>query len=260
MLTPDDLLERTQWDTFWIPDDVTVVDRPELRYLRCERDIPMLNTVVRTRGAAADLPGKVAEVAAAHQGVRSRWLVRDLDLRPALEKALAAAGYRPSFPTRAYTIGVDAHQAPAKAACTVWRVARLRELEDAIRVSEQAFEAPSHTTAAERRAYLTACRHESGRVHRFVAYDDQTGLPLSTGGMTHYPELCFCLLWAGSTVVEARGRGAYRAVLAARIDKARALRATRVGLYAHVETSAPIVARLGFERHGPMTFWDLPPS
>lgn len=260
MTSPDDLLERTQWDTFWIPDDVVVVDRPELCYLRCDRDIPMLNTVVRTRGEPSALPRLVEEVAAAHQGRRSRWLVRDLPLRGALEQALGEAGYGPTFPTRGYTLGVDDYQAPAKADCVVRRVARLRELEDSIRVTEQAFDSPAHSTAEERRAYLTECRHAEGRVHRLVAYDEQSGAPLSTGGMTHYPALRFCLLWAGSTIPGARGRGCYGAVLAARVAKARALGASRVGLYAHVETSAPIVQRLGFERHGPMTFWDLRPT
>ena len=33
-----------------------------------------------------------------------------------------------------------------------------------------------------------------------------------------------------------------------------------VGLYAKLGTSAPIVARLGFEAHGRMTFWDRAPG
>ncbi len=260
MTTPDDLLEQSQWDTFWIPADVVVVDRPELCYLRCDRDIPMLNTVTRTRCEPTALPRLVQEVTAAHQGVRSRWLVRDMPLRPALEQALGAAGYGPDFPTRGYTVAVDGYQAPAQANWVVRRVASQGELEDSIRVVEQAFESPAHSTTEERRGYLAECRHADGRVHRFVAYDPQSGAPLSTGGMTHYPALRFCLLWAGSTIVGARGRGCYGAVLAARIAKAQALGAVRVGLYAHVETSAPIVHRLGFEPHGLMTFWDRHPS
>lgn len=37
-MTPDDALERTQWDPFWIPDDCVCVDRPELGYLHSPRD------------------------------------------------------------------------------------------------------------------------------------------------------------------------------------------------------------------------------
>ena len=30
----DETIERTQWDFFWVPDDVEIVDRPELLYTR----------------------------------------------------------------------------------------------------------------------------------------------------------------------------------------------------------------------------------
>ncbi|RLB45934.1 MAG: hypothetical protein DRI90_27880 [Deltaproteobacteria bacterium] len=259
MALPDDLLEQTQWDTFWISDDVEIVDRPELLYLRCLRDIPMLNTVTRTRGEVADLPRLVAEVALAHRQVCSRWLVRDLPLRPALEQVLEAADYAPSFPTSGYSIAVDAFQDRYGSDCSVRPVSSMTELRDSVRVTEAAFGAPAHATPKELLGYLAECTRNGGRVYRYVAYDPRTGAPLSTGGMTHYPSLRFCLLWAGSTIAEARGRGCYGAVLAARVERARTLGAVRVGLYAHVDTSAPIVRRLGFERHGNMTFWDRPP-
>jgi hypothetical protein len=246
MTSPDDLLERTQWDTFWIPDQVEVIDRPELLYLRCQRDVPMLNTVTRTRGEPEALPRLVDEVAEAHRQVRSRWLVRDLPLRPALERALATGGYEPSFPTHGATIAVDAFRSRPGSDCELRCVSSMDELRDSVRVTEAAFGSPARSTPEELAGYL--------------AYDRRTAAPLSTGGMTHYPGLRFCLLWAGSTIVEARGRGCYGAVLAARIQRARALGAERVGLYAHVDTSAPIVRRFGFERHGDMTFWDRQPG
>ena len=30
----DEIIERTQWDFFWMPDGVEIVDRPEIQYVR----------------------------------------------------------------------------------------------------------------------------------------------------------------------------------------------------------------------------------
>jgi hypothetical protein len=111
-------------------------------------------------------------------------------------------------------------------------------------------------TESDLRDQLHECTRENARVHRFVAYDEATGEPISSGGMTLFPDLRFAFLWAGCTVPEARGRGAYRAILAARSRRAASRGMTHAGLYAMVDTSAPIVERLGFQRYGPMTYWD----
>jgi hypothetical protein len=47
-------------------------------------------------------------------------------------------------------------------------------------------------------------------------------------------------------------------LLASRLALARDLGLSLVGLYARDATSAPIVARCGFERWGEMTYWDRP--
>ena len=58
-----------------------------------------------------------------------------------------------------------------------------------------------------------------------------------------------------STVREGRGRGAYAAVVAARLHEAARAGCGLVGMYAREGTSAPIVERQGFEKHGPMVTW-----
>jgi len=60
-------------------------------------------------------------------------------------------------------------------------------------------------------------------------------------------------------VPELQGRGAYGAVLAARVAEARRLGAERVGLFALRSTSGPIVAARGFEKAGAMTYWERAP-
>lgn len=73
--------------------------------------------------------------------------------------------------------------------------------------------------------------------------------------MTMFPDLGFGLIWAGGVVPEHRGHGVYTALLAARVRDALAHGIHTVGLYAKVETSSPIVAAQGFERHGSMTYY-----
>jgi hypothetical protein len=63
------------------------------------------------------------------------------------------------------------------------------------------------------------------------------------------------MLWAGGTVPDARGAGAYTTLLAHRIELARSLGLEWIGIYAKEGTSAPIVARQGFEHVGEMHYW-----
>ncbi len=71
------------------------------------------------------------------------------------------------------------------------------------------------------------------------------GVPCTTGGMTLVDDVA--RLWAGVTLPEFRGRGGYRAVLAERLRVARERGATMGLVKGRVETSAPILRRLGFD-------------
>lgn len=65
-------------------------------------------------------------------------------------------------------------------------------------------------------------------------------------------------LWGAATQDSARGRGAYRAVLGARLAYAREHGATLALVHAKVGTSGPIVARCGFTSHGRAYDYRLP--
>jgi len=132
----------------------------------------------------------------------------------------------------------------------------MQSLRDCTGVIGRAFPGGRAFTQMELEHDLRNCTGPNARVQRFVAYDDKSGRPLSSGGMTLYPALGFGLLWAGGTIPEARGRGAYAAILGARIKRARELGFDYVGLYAMVNTSAPIVLRHGFRAYGSMTYWE----
>ena len=82
------------------------------------------------------------------------------------------------------------------------------------------------------------------RLAIYVAYVE--GRPASTGWIRFHPGRVFADLWGGSTLPGDRGRGLYRALVAARADEAR----RRGGRYLTVDASdesRPILARLGFQ-------------
>ena len=252
-MTPAERLERTQWDLFWLPPDAApAVDRPDLLLVTCRRPVPFLNVVLRARCAPADAPALVDE-ASSHPSL-ARWMVTDTFDRAPLASALGERGWAQSPPMEARVLPVDAWTRAAS--MTVRRVDSRPALLDAMRVTDRAFGQSSSWTEDSLATDLRQCT-EGDRVHRFVVYDAH-GEPVSSGGLTSFPALSMGLLWAGGTVAEARGAGAYTSLLAARIACARSLGLRWVGLYARAATSAPIVARHGFEKHGEMHYWERP--
>lgn len=87
---------------------------------------------------------------------------------------------------------------------------------------------------------------QKGEGARVIARID--GRPVSTGGFTVVQQ--FARLWGAATTPEARGRGAYRAVLAERMRRAAEMGATMALVKGRIATSAPILERAGFQRFG----------
>jgi GNAT superfamily N-acetyltransferase len=248
----DQLMERTQWDLFFVPPDTRIVDRPELLYCATPRDINHLNSVVRTRLDDTNRDAAIEEVRAAHSGVTSEWLVHDWLGNEALGPALTRYGYRPAVEHRAYVASTDL-ELQANDRVAIRRVDTLEALRDGEAVFRRAFGLDREIIEQHEHQQLADCVDPKGRVHRFVVYEH--GEPVSGGAMTFFPALGFAMLWRGGTIPEARGRGLYKAVLRERMKFAKRHGIALVGLYAKLATSAPIVARLGFEGHGMMTFW-----
>lgn len=74
------------------------------------------------------------------------------------------------------------------------------------------------------------------------------GLAVSTGGCTIVDG--FTRLWGAATLAEARGHGAYRAVLAERLRASAERGATTALVKGRIATSAPILRRVGFRHFG----------
>ncbi len=79
----------------------------------------------------------------------------------------------------------------------------------------------------------------------FIAY--RSGTPVATGGYSLVGAVA--RLWGAAVVPEARGRGAYRALVATRLRHAIDQGATLALTHAE-QTSSPILQRLGFRKYG----------
>ena len=251
MNDPALLLEKSQWDFFWVPEDTTVIDRPELAFLSSSR--PHLNRVYRVRAAPERLPALVDEVVGSHVGGSTFQLADTIDLAP-IGRVLEQASYGRPLEHVASMIDVADYQPRASTELHVKQVATLGQLRDTMTVADDAFGKqvpPSDEVLAE---MLRQCTGEAPRTLRFVAYDDES--PVSFGAVTLYPDLGVGLMWGGSTITSARGRGAYSATVAARIAGAASAGIHSVGLYAQIDTSAPIVAQQGFRDIGRMWHWN----
>ena len=250
-MTPAERIERAHWDFWWIPDDARVTDRPEVAYLSCDRPVPYLNTVYRTRASADRAPALVDEVLGSAPHRQFRWMMTDTWDSADFAAALLANGFREDHDGIACVLRTDAWEAAPRVDSAL--VQDLDGLRDAVAVQQGGFGRDHHLSEAELLHYLEGCTAPGTRVRRVVARDSD-GTPMSTGGLNLFPELSFGLLWGGATLPQARGRGAYTAVLDGRIRLAASLGIEWVGMYAMEHTSAPIVLSRGFEPVGRMRY------
>ncbi len=256
-MTPHDRLERTTWELFWLPPHARIIQRPELLAIGADRDVGYLNCVYRTRADPAALPALIGEVKTFHGTRESRWSVTDTVATEPLIAALERSGYVRGNTHDARIIAVDRFVARSDEA-EVRRVTDAQTLRDCWHAMDVSFgNTPSHSDE-DLALELSQCAAPDARIQRYVVYLD--GEPVCSAGLNVYPELSIGFLWAGGTVPHARGRGAYSAVVAARVARAKALGLRFVGLYARAESSSPIVAKQGFEPHGSMTYFTRTPQ
>jgi hypothetical protein len=255
----DIVLEQTQCDFWWQPSDVTVEHRPEISYLHAPRPTRLYNNVVRVRAPSDQHLRLIEEVNEAHGDGPSEWRLATPSLSDQLEAALLGAGYEMREECIATTMAVTASRPPAPAGIEVRHVQTTEGLIDQYKTISRAFNrADQPVSEADLAHHLQLSTGPNARCHRFVAYDTDTDEPLCAAAFNSYPDLGFGFLWGGGTVTQARGRGVYTAIMTARMAHARQLGLTHVGLYALTTTSAPILARQGFDAHGRLRMWTRP--
>jgi hypothetical protein len=102
---------------------------------------------------------------------------------------------------------------------------------------------PTPAQLAEDNEHLA---QESPPTRRYVAYLENQ--PVGSAGYTLVDDVL--RLWGGGVLPEARGRGAYRALLAARCLDGIRRGATLALVKGRTETSAPVLRRAGFASYG----------
>jgi GNAT superfamily N-acetyltransferase len=215
------------------------------RYTLCLGMGQTWNTVQRQRFALAELDGVLAEVRAALRDrgrTRTQWEVGS-SAPAGLVDALLERGLTHDTDPHAVALVLTREPPVAAAGLVARRVETFAEYEKAHGVQLVAF-GMSESEAEEARRLLPERWRDTVNLVHAVWLDGE----LVCAG-TSAPTEHGLLLYGGATLPQARGRGAYRALVRARWDEA-AARGTPVLLTQGGAMSRPILERLGFERVG----------
>lgn len=233
-------------------DDYLLVDFPP----GYDDEQPTQVQWTRSDRAAAELVDEVVSQTRAWGRSRLAWWIR-LDLRPAdLEPYLRSLGA-----TTADAVGVLARptgtslpDAPTDIRVEV--VSDEQGLRDLRLIRQEVWPSPEPTAEQWTRALEEAATPVGDRPgFQVVAYLD--GEPASFGSCTRSGEVA--RLFGAATRPHLRGRGAYRATVRARLEIAREHGATLGLVRGRLDTSAPVLTRLGFASYGeePLLVLDL---
>lgn len=205
---------------------------------------PHSATVQRVRLAADDVVPAVAEIRAT---LRSRgrggaeWELGESSTPPDLIERLAALGIvaDEDEPVAIGMMLAAGTEVPGSTEVRARRVASVEELITARRIQHEAFGGDVDGVAFEQAEKDFSTEGQNGST--FLAFVD--GLPVAAGYASYTP--LGLLLFGGATLPSVRGRGAYRALVAARAREA-AARGTPVLVTHAGQMSRPILERLGF--------------
>lgn len=235
----------------WVPEGAPHIETDEYLVVAYPHYFiqPTAARVFGSERDAAELVDEVEAVARGWERARLWWRLHDRTRPRRLEDELLARGavVTERMDVLALPLYAAVPDLGAPADVVVRRVTDEQTLRDVYVVSQDAFggEEPTEEQIASGLAE-TAQSAADGSGGRFVAYLD--GSPAGTGGFSLVGGVC--RLWGGGTHSAFRRRGAYRAVLQARLTAARDAGATLALTHGVVDTSSPILRRIGFSRYG----------
>jgi GNAT superfamily N-acetyltransferase len=251
----DRLLELATADTFWLPDFVQVVQAPGFKYTHSDRLVRIYNRVLYSHGELSDHERVLKQfLQTQREQTPCNWALTSKHDTDALRDLLTERGFSCGDAHYVQTLRCEDYDRSIPEDVQVLEVDSLERLRLLYKIQDVAFGRVRGVAESELVGELDACTRQDRRVIRYVAM--RGGEPAGTGGMTMFPDLGFGLIWAGGVLPEQRGHGVYTALIAARVRDALLHGIHTIGLYAKVETSAPIVAAQGFERHGMMTYFE----
>lgn len=204
-------------------------------------------------------PDRAAAVAAREAaffrqlGQEVEWKVFSHDRPAGLGAVLSAAGFVADEPETflVFDLAAGALSEAAPAGVEVRRVTDRAGVEDLVAANAAAFGQEERW-----RADALTPRLNDGSLALYVAYAE--GKPISSGRLELAPGRDFAGLYGGGTDPAWRGRGVYRALVAARAAEARRLGVRFLTVDAR-ETSRPILERLGFRPLATITGWVVSP-
>ena len=215
------------------------------RYTLCVGAGSTWNTVQRQRFSLEQVDEVLAEVREALRArgrTQTQWEVGS-SAPPGLVDALLGRGLVPDKDPYAVALVLTRAPRAVRPIFTARRIETLAELEASARVQWEAFGATPQEIEEARRLLPERFR-ESPHLRHSVWLEGEI---VCTGTST--PTEHGLLLYGGATLPQARGRGAYRALIRARWDEAVAL-GTPALVTQGGSMSRPILERLGFERVG----------
>lgn len=249
-MTDDDALLRAY------DEQMRGISHSERPGIVIERDGPLLRVTGQYRGFingprdlgvyGAELDGLIARQRDffAARGEAVEWKTRAHDVPADLTDRLHAAGFVPED-SETVVIGMAADMAATPALPAGVTLARVTD-DDGIR----AITAMESAVWGEGWSWLAddlIARRDAAPddIAIFAAREDAAGAVVSAAWIVFYPGTEFAGLWGGSTLEAWRGRGVYRALIAARarLAVARGVRYLQVDAS---DDSAPILGRLGF--------------
>lgn len=234
----------------WVPEDARVVETDDFLLVRYADWFA--TPLVLARFAPSGAPDR-AWAAALAAAAALEWpelvcWVR-LDAPADLERRVRAGGGTPDETVD--VLALDLAAGPPDLG--TWPGVEVRAVDDAatlqaaqqVNVDVFGGELPP-SSYVEAEAARAADDLAAGRAARMLAYVE--GEPVGSGGLTLADGVA--RLWGGAVLGSRRGRGAYRALLAARLRWAVEHGATMGLVKGRVETSGPILRRAGFASYG----------
>ncbi|HET8987867.1 MAG TPA: hypothetical protein VFN43_05080 [Humibacillus sp.] len=243
------LAASNEW--VWVPDYARSVATDEYRVVAYPETY-LTPTGARLLGSEREATSVIDEVLAVARDLgrgRLWWTLSDTSRPPSLEAELMRRGAQvvERMDVLALDLTAGAPDIDAPADVTVSRVADRAGVLDALLLSQSAFGGnPPDDEEIDRGLGEVERGLADDSVGRVVA--SVSGRPASTGGWGLVGPVC--RLWGAGTHPDLRGLGAYRAVLRARLELATNSGATLALTHGRVDTSSPILRRLGFRRYG----------
>lgn len=259
MSSPDPAVVAAACEAWtWYPPDAEVVETGDYLLVRFPDHFAENTQVLRTtsRRPLPQLWREVAEQVRRWDRPEVVWWVRLGSRPPDLSDELQSLGGRlhERLAVLARDIGPSSVPDSEVSGLRIEPVGDVPTLRDIAHVDTGVFggSAPPDEGAQSRAAECAAAWRRGEEV-RLVAYLD--GEPVGTAGASLADGVL--RLWGGGVLAESRGRGIYRALLAWRLRWGLEQGATLALVKGRVDTSGPILQRLGFSAYGEETSWLL---